>query len=40
MDLGAGVPLLKLTDQDGEPVFINGDGETSRDCCFVDNAAG
>ncbi|HEV8693296.1 MAG TPA: NAD-dependent epimerase/dehydratase family protein [Lysobacter sp.] len=23
---------------DGEPVFINGDGETSRDFCFVDNA--
>jgi UDP-N-acetylglucosamine 4-epimerase len=22
----------------GEPVFINGDGETSRDFCFVDNA--
>jgi len=22
----------------GEPVFINGDGETSRDCCYVANA--
>ena len=22
----------------GEPVFINGDGETSRDFCYVDNA--
>jgi len=22
----------------GEPVFINGDGETSRDFCFVENA--
>ena len=22
----------------GEPVFINGDGETSRDFCFIDNA--
>jgi len=22
----------------GEPVFINGDGETSRDFCFVTNA--
>ena len=21
----------------GEPVFINGDGETSRDFCFIDN---
>jgi len=22
----------------GEPVFINGDGETSRDFCYIDNA--
>jgi len=22
----------------GEPVYINGDGETSRDFCYVDNA--
>jgi UDP-N-acetylglucosamine 4-epimerase len=31
------IPLWFKSLLDGEPVFINGDGETSRDFCFVEN---
>lgn len=32
------IPLWFKSLLDGEPVYINGDGETSRDFCFIDNA--
>ena len=31
------IPRWTLSLLDGEPVFINGDGETSRDFCFIEN---
>lgn len=31
------IPKWALSLLDGEPVFINGDGETSRDFCFIEN---
>jgi UDP-N-acetylglucosamine/UDP-N-acetylgalactosamine 4-epimerase len=37
-DYAAVIPKWVAAMITGEPVFINGDGETSRDFCFVDNA--
>lgn len=32
------IPKWAASMMNGEPVYINGDGETSRDFCFIDNA--